>query len=277
MRVWRKIESSIITSDRLSRVSDSAKWLFTLLLVAQDDEGKYPWTKPRRQALIATTLWDIETTDALLSELSQSGIVALKEGYIHLKNGASKNGTPANSSKYPVVYPPIADVGTESCTQEYSEVRVEKNKSREEEIKEPPIVPQRGTLTPEQQEWFDSFWEAYPVKKDKTQAIKAWKKLKVNPALWEVILDGLRRYKQTDQWTKDDGAFIPHPSTWLHRRRWEDDITERSNNGTFRQDAQARGGAQQPTTHPRPTEPTKPTFYHPPPEQPTGPGRQATP
>lgn len=25
------------------------------------------------------------------------------------------------------------------------------------------------------------------------------------------------------QWTKDNGQFIPHPSTWLNQSRWEDE------------------------------------------------------
>ncbi len=35
-------------------------------------------------------------------------------------------------------------------------------------------------------------------------------------------MDGLRRWKGSDQWTKDGGRFVPHPTTWLNREGWND-------------------------------------------------------
>ena len=39
------------------------------------------------------------------------------------------------------------------------------------------------------------------------------------------ILSALSRQKQTPQWTKDNGQYIPNASTWLNQRRWEDEVT----------------------------------------------------
>jgi hypothetical protein len=30
-------------------------------------------------------------------------------------------------------------------------------------------------------------------------------------------------WKNSQQWTKDGGQFIPMPATWLNGRRWEDE------------------------------------------------------
>ncbi len=30
--------------------------------------------------------------------------------------------------------------------------------------------------------------------------------------------------KQSEQWTKDNGRFIPNPATWLNQGRWEDEL-----------------------------------------------------
>ena len=30
--------------------------------------------------------------------------------------------------------------------------------------------------------------------------------------------------KQTEQWKKDNGKFIPYPATWLNQERWTDEI-----------------------------------------------------
>ena len=40
----------------------------------------------------------------------------------------------------------------------------------------------------------------------------------------EQILNAVEIQKQSDQWTKDGGQFIPLPATWLNNSRWEDDV-----------------------------------------------------
>ena len=39
------------------------------------------------------------------------------------------------------------------------------------------------------------------------------------------ICAAVENYKETDQWKKDNGQFIPYPATWLHQERWKDEIT----------------------------------------------------
>ena len=110
MREWRKLHSSILTSERIARVSDSAKWLFTLLVVVQDDEGKFPWTDTRIRALTVGTNWTRERTNRLLSELSQSGLIVLEDGWAKVLQGTEKNGVPSNSQKWPMVYSPLSEL-----------------------------------------------------------------------------------------------------------------------------------------------------------------------
>ena len=33
----------------------------------------------------------------------------------------------------------------------------------------------------------------------------------------------IEQSKKSEQWTKDNGKYIPMPSTWLNQRRWEDE------------------------------------------------------
>lgn len=70
---------------------------------------------------------------------------------------------------------------------------------------------------------FDEFWSSYPRKVARPQAQKAWKKIKPDDEVQSAIHEGLSSAKQSEQWRKDGGAFIPHPATWLNNRRWEDD------------------------------------------------------
>ena len=71
-------------------------------------------------------------------------------------------------------------------------------------------------------EKFEKFWELYPRKVSKKTALKSWSK--INPQYFETIIGALKEYIKSDQWTKDNGQFIPHPSTWLNQERWNDDI-----------------------------------------------------
>lgn len=71
---------------------------------------------------------------------------------------------------------------------------------------------------------FEIFWAAYPRHTDKKAAFNAFVKLKPDEALMQVILAGIERQKQSAQWTKDGGQFIPHPATWLNGCRWEDEL-----------------------------------------------------
>lgn len=75
-------------------------------------------------------------------------------------------------------------------------------------------------------ETFQRFYAAYPKKAAKAEAQKSWVKLNPSPELVEQIIAAVEKQKQTPQWLKEDGRFIPHPATWLNQRRWEDEIPE---------------------------------------------------
>jgi len=75
-------------------------------------------------------------------------------------------------------------------------------------------------------DWFDEFWKEYPNKKAKPLALRAWMKLKLDMSgeTYLEIMKSLEAHKKSFQWAKDAGQFIPHPSTWLNQRRWEDEL-----------------------------------------------------
>lgn len=74
------------------------------------------------------------------------------------------------------------------------------------------------------QEWFDTFWDAYPRKTAKTKATEAWNKVDLTQEVMDAIMLALEKQKKSPQWTKDAGQFIPHPTTWLNQERWNDQI-----------------------------------------------------
>lgn len=70
---------------------------------------------------------------------------------------------------------------------------------------------------------FDRFWAAYPNKVAKVAARQAWTKLAPTEALVERILAALAGQARSPKWREDQGRFIPHPASWLNKRRWEDE------------------------------------------------------
>lgn len=69
---------------------------------------------------------------------------------------------------------------------------------------------------------FEDFWSAYDYKKSKPVAQKEWKKLNIDDLLLSEILHSVHAYVRSTP----DKKFRKHPSTWIHQKCWEDDITE---------------------------------------------------
>lgn len=78
---------------------------------------------------------------------------------------------------------------------------------------------------------FEQFWQAYPRKVGKKAALKAWHAAKDKPDLLR-ILSALAAAKQSPDWTKENGKFIPHPATWLNQGRWDDEVQSRTQTTT---------------------------------------------
>lgn len=95
----------------------------------------------------------------------------------------------------------------------------------------PPIVPPEGDeAEPAQKEpkvtGFDEFWQSYPHKVGKKAALSAWKKLKPNAGLRAKIMESLETQKSSQQWRRENGRYIPNPSTWLNQGRWDDQLDQ---------------------------------------------------
>lgn len=74
-------------------------------------------------------------------------------------------------------------------------------------------------------EWFNIFYELYPRHEGRQDAIKAWDKLKPSLELCRIMEVAIRAARGSPEWQKDGGRYIPHASSWLNGRRWEDEHT----------------------------------------------------
>ena len=70
---------------------------------------------------------------------------------------------------------------------------------------------------------FDRFWKAYPTsprKGAKKQCLQKWEKFLCEHCA-DQIIKHVEWMKTTDQWRKDNGAFIPAPLVYLNQQRWD--------------------------------------------------------
>jgi hypothetical protein len=73
---------------------------------------------------------------------------------------------------------------------------------------------------------FAEFWSAYPKHVKQAAAEKVWAKLRPDKKLRRQILDAIERWKESDQWTREGGRYVPEPAKWLRGRCWTDELPE---------------------------------------------------
>ena len=74
------------------------------------------------------------------------------------------------------------------------------------------------------EEKFNIFYKAYPKKVAKAKVLSWFKSNKPKDDLFQVMMKQLEVFKKSYNWNKDNGQYIPNPTTWLNQKRWEDEI-----------------------------------------------------
>lgn len=97
----------------------------------------------------------------------------------------------------------------------------------------PPISPQGDA--------FETFWMAYPKKRAKAAARKAWIKLSPDANTRAEIMRALSVQRRSQEWQREDGRFIPYPATWINQRRWEDEVETKPAAKEARSDGEVYG------------------------------------
>ena len=98
------------------------------------------------------------------------------------------------------------------------------SQSQEEGKSKPPKRKKATAKEDYDLEGFNAFYAAYPRHAGKADALKAWNKLKPDIVLQAKMGEALTAQKKSPQWTKNNGQYIPMPSTWLNGKRWEDEV-----------------------------------------------------
>jgi hypothetical protein len=70
---------------------------------------------------------------------------------------------------------------------------------------------------------FELFWKTYPKRTGKIKALEAWNKYNGSRPPIEIIIRKIEELKKTDQWSRDNGQYIPNPASWINRGGWDDE------------------------------------------------------
>lgn len=208
-------DRSVIETDSFLELPDSSKALYFLLGMEADDEG---FCSPKR----VMRLYQI-AEDNLKILVAKKFVIPFKSGVVVITNWHQNNYLQSNRIK-PTQYVEerkqlvLTNIGKYEFNKGLTSIEessIEENSIYISAKKKKPILDENN---------FNKFWTEYPRKTAKAVAQRAWLKIKPNEKLLNEILEGLRKYKNTDQWK--DPRYIPHPATFLNQRRWEDEITE---------------------------------------------------
>ena len=174
----------------------------------------------REDGFIHKTIEDIEE-ETTLTRRQQDRIRAklVKMGWIEIKKTHAPNGKPTLHYRC-LVDMTICTKRTNGNVQKVQNHLYERDKCSIAEITTEITT---DTLLAD----FEAFWEQYPRKTAKKAALLAWRRAKIAHDRVPTILGALANQKKSQQWTKDDGRFIPHAATWINQERWNDEPTSK--------------------------------------------------
>jgi uncharacterized protein YdaU (DUF1376 family) len=199
------------------------------LLAFQWQQGGIP-SAPGEQAIIAgvragklakvLTKFEMGADGFLRNTRLEAERVKVEDARSRNAENGKKGGRPkTKTDSQPKDNPPVIfglsqsePKKSQSETESESETKPESNT---------PVVPKGTEVGAVYSEAFEEFWQLYPRKEGKGQAWKVWERIKGRPGV-DVLRSSIELHKATEQWQRDGGQYIPHPSTWLNGRRWED-------------------------------------------------------
>ena len=81
------------------------------------------------------------------------------------------------------------------------------------------------TSTLGKEKLFERFYKAYPKKRKRGDAEKAFIKINPDEEFLQKMIETIEKFKKSEDWIKDNGKYIPYPATWLHAKGWDDEIS----------------------------------------------------
>ena len=199
-------------------------------------DGRY-WAHSSYNGLVRwfSPLWSIQQIKRIVSKCKDAELLLIgdynPDGFTHTNwySVSDKIMEIYGSNMTPGDVVRNRTIDSSEMSQKWSEIGLSYNEYINN-INNPPIVPQGGRRKKDepkrQPDWkperFSGLWDYYPHDKrgNKQKAIAAWDKLKPSDDLINDIGRRLKRLMASESW--QEGVGIPHVSTFLNQRRWED-------------------------------------------------------
>lgn len=215
----RNIKPGFFTNDVLAEIDPLGRLLFIALWTMADRAGRLE-DRPKRIKAEALP-YDECDADALLTDLQEHGFIARYEAsgqrFIQVLAFAKHQNPHIKEPASTIPAPDEHGVSTVQEPEEHGSGPADSGFLIPDSINH--LAPDK----PGAMAGFDAFWAAYPKKRSKGDAEKAWKSLKPDEALQAILLQAVEVAKARDDWRKDGGKFVPHPASWLRAKGWEDD------------------------------------------------------
>lgn len=218
----RFIKESCRSSKNLDRLSDFEERLFWRLITTADDYGRFlACPELVRSTCFPYRSISVQTINKALLGLQHHHLVTLyrvdDRQYGEFLTFEKHQGKPrSRKSKYPNRLDYFVQADASTCMQIHADVPGHPDTDTDTDLNSSSLKIKNA-----QDEDFIKFWEAYPRKVGKKDARRAWDKATDKPSC-EELLRAIEDQKKSEQWLKDGGQYIPHPSTWLNHGRWAD-------------------------------------------------------
>lgn len=220
------VHATIWESAQVSRLSRDARLTYIGLIVLGDDDGRLK-ADPR---LIKSQIYPYDDEVKLsdiekwMGEIKAQNLVVEYEveGVRYMYHPKWENYQQLREDRRRESNIPAPDI-------EFSVVPTKRQPSVNQKGDKPPRKISKDKISKDNTDLladsaFVVFWDKYPKKVGRKAAFKAWHKVEWTPDLVSKAMTALEAWKQSEQWTKDAGRYIPHAATWVNGERWEDEV-----------------------------------------------------
>lgn len=210
----RTIKPEFFTSEDIAGLSPLARLLYIALWCEADREGRLIW-KPKTFKLRYLPADECDVEELCAELLRQGLVMTYGSGLAYIPSFSDHQHVNPREAASTL---PVPDASPRVRTRRHAsnlDLPTQVGKERKgKEGKEHARVDDA---------LFSSFWNAYPRKAAKQDALKAFEKLSPDSDLVARMVAALAIQSASESWTKDGGKFIPHPATWINGKRWTDD------------------------------------------------------
>jgi len=240
----RSIKPGFFDNELLGCLPPLTRLLFIGLWCQADREGRLE-DRPRKLKKTILGYDDVSTddVDGMLGALEENGFIiryrAADMDYIQVINFVKHQNPHMKEKASDIPAPPSFEPSqhqkkTGEAPGKHRASTVSEPEKQEEEPEkdgEPPEDTGQPSEGEEQKQSalerrFDMFWTAYPKKRAKEAARKAFKRIKPDEALFFRMMEAIGHAKTSKDWLKEGGQYIPNPATWLNGGCWDDEMTE---------------------------------------------------